>query len=286
MKSNYQLPITNYQLLITNYQLPIHRWATTIILLSLLLLAPVLVLAQAQDPVSPVEAMLVGNQAYEAGNYTEATDVYESIIAAGIRDSAIYYNLGNSYFKQGNLGRAILNYRRAQRLDPRDRDIRANLDIARAQTLDKLEVTDQGPLTNLVKLAEEWLTLDEAAILALSLWLLLAVSVITAILFRRLRQVSLWAIAVLGLFLFIGLISMANRYYNQWAYPTAVIITQEVDVTSGPGTADQYLVEFNLHSGAEVHLLESRPGWRRVTLPGNDFQGWVPEETIEQVTAE
>jgi SH3-like domain-containing protein len=79
---------------------------------------------------------------------------------------------------------------------------------------------------------------------------------------------------------------MANRYYREWRYPAAVIVAQEVDVTSGPGTTEQYLVEFNLHSGAEVNVIESRPGWRRITLPGNDFQGWVAEETIELVAVE
>ena len=57
----------------------------------------------AQGPVSPTEAMQVGNQHYEAGEFIEAANVYETIIAAGIQDSALYYNLGNAYFKQGEI---------------------------------------------------------------------------------------------------------------------------------------------------------------------------------------
>jgi tetratricopeptide (TPR) repeat protein len=240
--------------------------------------------AQGQNPVSPIEAMLVGNQDYESGKYAEAAEIYESIIAAGIDDSALYYNLGNSYYKQGNLGRAILNYRRAHRLNPRDEDTRTNLAVARAQTLDQLEVSGEGSLTNLVQVAEDWLTLGEASLLALILWLLISFCLILAIFFQRLRRISLWIAATLGLFLVIGLISIANRYYTEWVYPAAVIVAEEIDVTSGPGSAEQYLVEFNLHSGAEVSLIESRPGWRRIALPGNDFQGWVPDEAVELVT--
>ena len=113
----------------------------------------------AQNPVTPTEAMRVANQHYEAGQYSEAAAIYETILASGLHHSSVYYNLGNAYFKQGDLGRAILNYRRAQRLDPRDADVTANLSIARTQTVDKLEIPAEGGLSNLVEMAEEWLTL-------------------------------------------------------------------------------------------------------------------------------
>ena len=218
--------------------------------------------------------------------YPESIGGYETTLAVVVHDRVLYDNLGTSYFKHGDLGRAILNYRRAHYLAPRDGDIAANLAVARLQTLDKLEQTDVGTLANLVQTAEEWLTLKEASVLALILWLLVSLFAIVAILSTRLRRVSLWAMAVAALFLVAGLFSMANRYYLQSKSPPAVIVAREIDVTSGPGSADQYLVEFNLHSGAEIRLIESRPGWRRVALPGNDFQGWVPAEAVEPVIVE
>lgn len=255
-------------------------WLIGLVWLSLAGLIVPLAMAQS---VNPTEAMRVGNQNYEAGDYAEAVEVYEIIVNAGVQDSTLYYNLGNAYFKNGDLGRAILNYRRAQYLDPRDADVAANLDIARLQTLDKLESADLGVWTNLVQAAEEWLTLTEAAILALMLWLVTCTFAIAAILSRRLRRASLWIVAIAGIFLLAGLLSMANRYYWQTTYPPAIIVAQEIDVTSGPGGADQYLVEFNLHSGAEVRMIDSRPGWRRIALPGNDFQGWIPTEAVEPI---
>jgi tetratricopeptide (TPR) repeat protein len=235
-------------------------------------------LAQAQQ-VSPTEAMLRANQSYEAGQFAEAIAIYEAIVEAGVYNSDLYYNLGNAYFKQGEVGRAILNYRRAQRLTPRDADVAANLAFARAQTIDQLET--EGGLTNLVQAAEEWLTLNEALVLALALWVLICYFAVLAILMPRLRRIFGGVMAVLALFLMVGLISIANRLYTEWRYPPAVVVAQEVDITSGPGDSDQYLVEFNLHAGAEVRLLESRPGWQRITLPGN-LQGWVPAEAVEE----
>ncbi len=250
------------------------------LLMMLSLMMPSLVTAQ---DVSPTKAMLVANQHYEAGEFIEAVDIYESIVTAGVQDETLYYNLGNAYYKTNDLGRAILNYRRAQYLDPRDSDTATNLAVARLQTLDQLEKTEEGLLTNLVEVAEGWLTLTEALIFVLIMWLLICGLTIVAILSAKFRQVSLWGGAIVGVILLIGLFSIGNRYYLQQTSPVAVIVAQDVDITSGPGSGDQYLIEFNLHSGAEVRILASRPKWRRIALPGNNFQGWLPAEAVELV---
>jgi tetratricopeptide (TPR) repeat protein len=277
LKGNYQLSIINYQLSISNCQSLVKSF-----ILALVIFLIIASLVLAQSPSSPAEAMLVANQRYELGNYDEAIAGYEAIIASGVRNSDVYYNLGNAYFKQGDTGRAILNYRRAQQLDPPDADIAANLALARAQTVDKLEVPPEGVLINIVEIAEEWLTLNQAAMVALGLWLLMCVAFVVAIFQPRWRRLSAGAMVILGILLLIGLVSMANRLYKETQSPAAVIVAPQVDVTSGPGGGDQYLVEFELHAGAEVRLLESRIGWRRITLPGN-LEGWVPGEAIEPV---
>jgi tetratricopeptide (TPR) repeat protein len=270
VKGNYQLSISNCQSLDKSF------------ILALVIFLIIASLALAQSPSSPAEAMLVANQRYEIGNYDEAIAGYEAIIAAGVRNSDVYYNLGNAYFKQGDMGRAILNYRRAQQLDPPDADIAANLALARTQTVDKLEVPPEGVLINIIEIAEEWLTLNQAALLALGLWFLMCVAFVVAIFQPRWRRLSAGTMAILAILLLIGLMSMANRLYKETQSPPAVIIAPQVDVTSGPGGGDQYLVEFELHAGAEVRLLESRIGWRRITLPGS-LEGWVPGEAVEPV---
>ena len=267
---------------------PQNIWPVLLLLGLLIALAPQPFLAStalAQSPRDPTEAMLAANRSYEVGQFEEAAAGYEAILEAGLSNSDLYYNLGNAYFKQGDLGRAILNYRRAQRLDPRDGDITANLNVARTQTVDQLERGGPGMLANWVQVAEEWLTLSEAAILALFLWFILNFLAILTILLPRLRRLLGMAMAVVALFLMAGLISIANRFYVERQYPPAVIVARQVDVTSGPGSPAQYLTEFELHAGAEVHLLESRASWRRITLPG-DLQGWVPAEAVEPVIEE
>jgi len=232
----------------------------------------------AQSEVSPTEAMARANQHYEAGEFAEAISIYNAVIEAGVDNGDLYYNLANAYFKQGELGHAIVNYRRAQFLSPRDSDIATNLATARSQAIDKLE--DETGLGNLVQTAEQWLTLNEAAVLALILWVLICYFAVLAILLPQQRRIFSWVMVVLGVFLVIGMFSITNRLYTAWRYPPAVVVAQETQITSGPGDADQYLVEFNLHAGAEVNILENRPAWRRIMLPGN-LQGWVPADAVE-----
>src|SRR6185436_11225451 len=71
------------------------------------------------------------NKLYEQGKFVEAAAGYEKLVLGGQSSAPIYYNLGNAYFKSGQIGRAIRAYRQAERLTPRDPDLRANLQFAR-----------------------------------------------------------------------------------------------------------------------------------------------------------
>ena len=76
---------------------------------------------------------------YTEGRYTQATHLYEKLILSGIHNGEIYYNLGNSYFKMGMLGKAIVSYRLAEIYLPRDEDLKANVSYARQLTKDRIE---------------------------------------------------------------------------------------------------------------------------------------------------
>jgi uncharacterized protein YraI len=62
--------------------------------------------------------------------------------------------------------------------------------------------------------------------------------------------------------------------------PVAIVV-METAVTSGPG--EQYPTQFTLHSGASVAVLEERPNWTRITLPGDQLQGWVMTGAVTAV---
>ena len=80
--------------------------------------------------------------AYQAEDYDKAISAYEDILRAGKESGALYYNLGNSYFKKGRLGKAILNYQRAGRLIPREGDLIFNLEYARKLVEQRIRKVD------------------------------------------------------------------------------------------------------------------------------------------------
>lgn len=80
-----------------------------------------------------------GNQLYLQAKYPDAITQYEKIIANGWESGELYFNLGNAYYKSGNIQRAILNYERAAQMLPRDDDVQFNLQLANLQVVDKID---------------------------------------------------------------------------------------------------------------------------------------------------
>src|SRR4051812_37409734 len=66
------------------------------------------------------------NKLYEQGKFSEAASAYQTMIQSGTASPAVYFNLGNAFFKSGQVGRAIAAFRDTENLTPRDPDVRAN----------------------------------------------------------------------------------------------------------------------------------------------------------------
>jgi len=253
----------------------------TLTTISLVMVMGLFIINQPTTIDSDLVANLAGaSQAYQDGNYAEAVQSYQQVIEMGVVNSDLYYNVGNAYFKQGNLGQAILNYKRALRLNPRDADIQTNLALAQEQTKDQLDTSGESIINQLAEISETWLTQDELALLVVMLWVGL-VSLIMAYLFSqssRTQELLLYGVSVVGfLVIFSGLI-LSARFYVNYTNPAGVIIADTVDVSSGP--SNQSLTEFTLHAGTMIRLLELGDEWVRITLPGNELQGWVSADTV------
>ena len=71
-----------------------------------------------------------GDSAYAADNFVLARELYTEAMKTGGSSAVLFYNLGNAYYRQGNLGKAIVNYERALKLDPTNADARENLALS------------------------------------------------------------------------------------------------------------------------------------------------------------
>jgi len=107
---------------------------------------------------------LEANQAYENGDYQTAAALYESVLNEDIRSGMIYYNLGNCYVKLGEIGKALVSYRHAQQLLPRDGDLKFNLRYVLDQRKDRIETRDRLPIANAFFFWYFWLSLKELSL--------------------------------------------------------------------------------------------------------------------------
>ena len=256
--------------------------AATLVLVIALSIPPVVSAARPQP--TDLDTFAAANSLYEAGNYDEAARIYQHLVELGYEDATLYYNLGNAYYKNDDVGRAVLNYMRARSMAPYDQDIQTNLALAR-QEIESPVVRD-APLPMIVEFAEllPWVSFDLAAGLALACWIVLVSTGAACIWSARVRASILArrvAIAtVIGLAAF-GSLAVGHQLSRQHWETVAVITVGTTEVHAGPSS--RYPSKFKLNSGHEVRLAESRGGWSKVAIPTTDLRGWVPSANIELV---
>ncbi len=244
-------------------------------------------LAVADDSID-VEAFRSANLLYEAGNYEEAARSYEHLSRLGYQDATLYYNLGNSYYRIDDKGRALLNYLRAKRLAPFDEDIEANLALVR-EGVGAPGSSQERPMPVLGQFADwlPWVSFNAAALIALLCWLAIWAAVLTLVWKRTIRHgLTLRRIAVVaafGLILF-GLLALGNQTSRSHWTETGVIIAGSTDVLEAPNSRAR--IEINLDAGREVGVIETTSGWTRVRLPRTELEGWVLSSDVERVLRE
>lgn len=122
----------------------------------------------AAEAASPEQLWDRANTAYVNGDYHAAAEIYEGILAQGLSSVKLYYNLANAYFKEGQLGKSILFYRRALRLAPGSDDIRYNLSVAEARTKDNIEQIPEFFLTEWMRGVRHTMSCTAWSILSLA----------------------------------------------------------------------------------------------------------------------
>ncbi|MCJ7577282.1 MAG: tetratricopeptide repeat protein [candidate division Zixibacteria bacterium] len=234
-------------------------------------------LSQAQADIESATALFQkGNESYEAGNFDQAIEEYQKIVNLGIKNSKVFYNLGNAYFRKNQLGKAILNYRKALALEPRDEDSMANLAFVKLFTLDKIEEQKVNPLSNLVHWFVNLFSLDELTIfVSLSYCLSFVFGIL--ILFRRKRRDLLLGLSIMLFIFVVSSSSLATKLHFDSA-KNGVLIAPQAEVRSGPGS--DYTLQFTGHEGLEFQINEQAEGWYRISLP-NGVKGWIPKDAVE-----
>lgn len=220
------------------------------------------------------------NQLYVSGHYGEAARIYEQELSRGVEDSTVYFNLGNAYYQQGDMGRAVLNLQRAQQLAPRDADIQANLELARQQTTELFAAEPSGPVAVLAAVTS-WMSLNETALFVLILWFFLGFFMLA---YREMsgprgRRVTQTLALVLLILMLLAGVSLASRSFLQQTQPPGVVVIPSVAISDGPGTGTDS--GYSLNGGTKVHVVDQQGDWIRLDVPQGAGETWVPADAVE-----
>ncbi|HEX9639407.1 MAG TPA: tetratricopeptide repeat protein [Acidobacteriota bacterium] len=227
---------------------------------------------------SPDQAAAAGNRAYEAGDFNSAARRFEQALRYGAGSGALYYNLGNAYFKLGRLGEAILAYERARKQLGDDPDLRYNLDYARSLIVDQIEVAEENVYFKGLRYVHQLLSPNQTAAVFLGGYLVTALLGLGTILspFPWRRRLGIAALVLAIPTLLIG-ISLSAKIYSDRAFEHGIVLEQKVYARSGPGANHTSI--FEIHEGLKVEIHARRAGWTQISL-ANGFNGWVPENAI------
>jgi hypothetical protein len=214
--------------------------------------------------------------------YQQAILDYQKIInQGGIKNAKLYYNLANAFLLKGDIGRAILSYRRAENLDAGDANILKNLAFARSRRVDQIQTeTKEEILRTLLFWHYDFLLKTRFllgciffAVLCLSLTLLIWTG-------RRAPAVPLAVIAAVLFVCVAGSVIIGAAH--EASTISGVITASQVVARQGDG--QNYPASFKdpLHEGTEFDLLEQRPQWYHIRL-ANGSDAWIPRNAAELI---
>lgn len=232
-------------------------------------------LAAAQAGQTPAALYNQGNASYSAEDYSGAISAYQEALKNADHPH-LRYNLANAYFKNGQIGLALVHLHRARALAPRDPDIAHNLEYLRSYRVDKA-AAQPGPLEKALASLFTYFSAREAVLLA-GLCFLAAAALASLHLVAGKRGLLVLAVPAIlgwGYFLLVAQTWRAERASNP-----AVITAKEVGALSGPGADFKEILL--IHDGTEVRVRERRGDYLLVQLPGG-IGGWVPQGTVERV---
>lgn len=224
--------------------------------------------------------------AYREKNYVESIKLYEAQVvrnrSINQESAQLYYNLGNAYFRDNQIAKAIVNYERALLINPGDSDIRHNLRFAKTRIEDKIDSADSFFINKWVRSLQNLYSANTWAIIGVVLFTLfiVAIGVYMISLQLSMRKISFYvgivlffAVVITNVFAFQQKRKITNR-------STAIVMSASVSIYTSPDAHSQEL--FRLHEGAKVTIKREEGRWIEIVI-ANGSVGWLQKMNVEVI---
>lgn len=222
------------------------------------------------------------NKLYNEGLYDSSLVLYKSILEQNLHSPELYFNMGNAYFKNNNLPKAILYYEKALKLSPNDEDIKYNLSISNSMIVDKIENVPQLFYKQWWNYFYDRFSTNIWAIISIVLWILFLAALGFFLLSQsRSAKKLVFYLSVLTFIAALGSFGLASqKYYYSKENKEAIIFTPTVTVKSSPtkNSVDLFVV----HEGTKVKIIDKLDNWNKVKIKDGSI-GWLPSESMEMI---
>lgn len=219
------------------------------------------------------------NQAYERNDFMGAIAGYEALVKEGQESPELFYNLGNSYLKNNDLGRAILNYKKSLRLESNDHVIN-NLQVAQSQQPDELSSVGQTPRQWWDNFVSVFSSTTWGVLTLIMFWLAIAGFIFWHIgTDRTKRKKGFFSGIVLTILTALLLLFGYSKYQLEQNSRQAILIQEETKLHASADDSSEILN--TIHAGLELTLLDEIGDWYQVRLI-NGEKGWLPKASLER----
>ncbi len=218
-----------------------------------------------------------GNSHFENENFFQAIRTYEQLLNH-VEHEYLYYNLGNAYYRIGNIGNAVWAYEKGLRFDPRNSDLKHNLDLANTRVKDRIEIPPGFVLVDWYRAVKNWVTLNDLLFWG-ALFLMLTTLCYALVQFRFMLRP--WFVRLQSIFIILTIVIHGiwlDKYWDLTENEVGIIVEQKVNVYSIPAARNEMIV-FKVHEGLQAEITHGQDQWVEINLLDGK-KGWIPKSVI------
>lgn len=221
-----------------------------------------------------------GNQFYQQSKYEQAAQVYDSILVSGFESGALYFNLGNAWYKMGNLGMARINYERAAKFLKNDQALEENIELLKLQLVDKIQTPPRFVLYVWNDMLLELFSMKALSwVVVALLWIMLFIAAIRQFYLKRGKGDRLKALLLTSVILFV-LISLllSQKIFRAETQIFGVVLKPSVTLYAEPSSTGTEV--FILHEGTKMKIRRRKENWLEIMLEDGKT-GWIEKSYLE-----
>lgn len=231
---------------------------------------------------TPEEQFTKANEAYADANYKEATRLYKKLIDQNWQSSELHFNLGNTYYKVGEIAPSIFHYEMALLLSPGNKTYLNNLTFAEQKRIDQIEPIQKTSFNLQVEGVINALNLNQWAKVSIAFSIVSFLSFVGFLFFRKtsLKRLSFTLFILFTIFC-IGSYFMADKQlFLNMNNTYGIVFTESLEVYVEPNASSKQL--FILHEGTKVKVENEFRNFTKIEL-GNNITGWVETSAVKKL---